>query len=57
MAAVTKCDVCGTCVPHQKSYFVSIYKVTKDNKCGDNVAETDVCQECFKRIKGVMKID
>lgn len=52
MAAVVKCDGCGTCVEYKDAMHVRIYPMDsattfKSSKCSNT---GDLCTECYRKL-------
>ena len=57
MASVTQCDVCNNVVKHEESKYISIYNVCRDDSRGRNIAQKELCSECYKKVSKVLNIN
>lgn len=57
MASVTQCDVCKNVVKHEKSKYIAIYNVCRDDSRGMKIAQIELCSECYKKVSKILNIN
>lgn len=57
MASVTQCDICNNVIRHEESKYIEVSYVDKYDNLDGKICSKEVCPECYKKIKKILKID
>lgn len=57
MAHVIQCDACGRVCKAEDAHIIDIIVMRASCCRGNRESTQDICPECYKKVKEVLKID